>query len=419
MKYGGSIGGALLLFAVFLGAGSLFVHQMEHRRLQEQRRDVAQVAAGAAYSAEHQISSSLSATYALAAILRQAGAIRDFDSLASEMIRSYGGISSLQLAPGGVVTTIYPLAGNEKAVGHDLLNDPQRRTEALRAIESRQMALAGPFKLRQGGIGAVGRLAVFVADGAGGERFWGFVNVLMRLPDLLAASKLESLKSGGYEYELSRINPDTGRWESIIRSGGPLAEPVESPIDVPNGKWKLAVAPKGGWGASPLLFLKYLLAAGIAGILALLAYLMLRQPEMLRREVLLRTADLEEANRQLEEEIRERQRAEEEARRLNADLERRVAERTAQLEDSNRELESFSYSVSHDLRAPLRHMEGFSRILAEDHAEQLDEEGRQCLERIEEGIRRMKLHVDSLLEIARSGRDSQPASPDDPAQFSR
>ncbi len=396
----GPIGGAMLLFALFTGAGSAFVCQVEHWRHQEQRSSVAQLAAGSAYSLERQISGSLSATYALSAIIRQSGTIRDFDSLATEMIRVYGGINSLQLAPGGVLTKIYPLTGNEKALGHNLLKDPQRRTEALRAVKSRQMALAGPFELRQGGVGVIGRLAVFVPEGEQEERFWGFVNVLMRLPDLLAASNLDDLEKGGYGYELARLNPDTGKWESFATAGVSLQEPVESTIDVPNGKWKLAVAPKSGWKQSPFLPLKYLLVGCVSGILALLAYLMLRQPALLRQEVRLRTADLEDANRQLEAEIRERQLAEEEVRRLNAALERRVAERTAELESSSQELKSFSYSVSHDLRAPLRHMESFSSILAEDHAAQIDEGGRQCLERIVAEIQRMKLHVDSLLQKA-------------------
>lgn len=400
MKNWGPIGGAILLFAVFAGAGSVFLYKVEHWRYLEQRRSVAQLAAGSAYSLERQISGSLSATYALSVIIRQSGAIRDFDSLATEMIRVYGGINSLQLAPGGVLAKIYPLAGNEKAIGHNILQDPLRRTEALRAVKSRQMALAGPFELRQGGVGVIGRLAVFVPGGEQGEHFWGFVNVLMRLHDLLAASNLDDLEKGGYGYELARLNPDTGKWESIANAGGSLQAPVESTIEVPNGKWKLAVAPTNGWRQSPFLSLKYLFVGCISGILALLAYLMLRQPGMLRQEVRLRTADLEDANRQLEAEIRERQIAEEEVRRLNADLERRVAERTTELESSNRELESFSYSVSHDLRAPLRHMESFSNILAEDHAGQIDEGGRQCLERIVSEIQRMKQHIDILLQQA-------------------
>ena len=102
--------------------------------------------------------------------------------------------------------------------------------------------------------------------------------------------------------------------------------------------------------------------------------------------------------------VAERRRTEEEIRRLNAGLERRVDERTAELRAANEELDSFAYAVSHDLRAPLRALSGFSQALIEDHGERLEGEARVFLDQITLASRRMGDLIDGLLALSRSTR---------------
>jgi PAS domain S-box-containing protein len=109
--------------------------------------------------------------------------------------------------------------------------------------------------------------------------------------------------------------------------------------------------------------------------------------------------------------ITERKRAEESLNRLNAELEQRVANRTAALDAKARELETFAYSVAHDLKAPLRGIEGYSRLLLEDHLERLDGEGRAFLGAIRESTERMNQLIDDLLAYSRIERRAFSAEP--------
>ena len=216
---------AALVFALMFGAGLYVINLVEEQHLVENRRIVAEIGQNHAAALQHQMVHSLSATYALAALLRQSGGhLENFDSLAADIIRTYGGISNLQLAPDAVVSQIYPLEGNDMAVGHDLLADENRQPEVLKAIESGRLTLAGPFELIQGGTAMVGRLPIFMEDETGLEKFWGFSTALIWMPAFIEASGLDELAGEGYRYQLARSSPDTGEMEVLLPAQNPLVD---------------------------------------------------------------------------------------------------------------------------------------------------------------------------------------------------
>lgn len=220
----------------------------------------------------------LAPAYMLGALVQQGkGQVDNFDAIGEQLVLAFPIVKAVQLVPGGVVQQIYPLVGNEKAVGHDLLKDRERNREAHLAVARRQLTVAGPYPLIQGGSGAIGRYPIFLTDGKGRESFWGFTTVLIRIPELLNAAGILELVREGYRYELCRIPPDSNSCEVFARSGEdrPLA-PVIVPLDVPNGHWQLAVSPEGGWVDRSEKLLLAVAVIFVAGLVGGLQYLFLR-----------------------------------------------------------------------------------------------------------------------------------------------
>ena len=264
-------------FLISLLLGGMLAWQGEQQREMQARDRVDDMAGDHAQALQRNIERALSATYALAALVRQGnGRVPEFEETARQMLPYYPGAASLQLAPDGIVRDVVPLAGNEKAIGHNLLQDPVRNKEAFLARVSGRLTLAGPFTLVQGGLGAVGRLPVFLGEGR--KVFWGFATVLIRFPEVLDEARLGQLSAHGYGYELWRIHPDSGERQVIARSGPEvLVEPVEQALELPNGKWYLSVAPLKGWGDPARLTLGVSLALLFSLLIGYVAKLVFEQ----------------------------------------------------------------------------------------------------------------------------------------------
>lgn len=235
-------------FVVAYVFGAVFFGYLHELHVEVRRGETQLIAQGYAQRIQERLQTALVSTHILGSMVKQSGgSLPNFDEGAAELLALFPSVSALQLAPDGVIREIYPLTGNEAALGHDLLADRKRNREAAAAVTTRQLTLAGPFKLVQGGMGTVGRLPIFLANERGETYFWGFAIALIRVPNLLDASGLGALARSGYQYELWRVHPDTDQKEVFARSGAAPETPVEYVFTVPNGRWVLALAPDRGW----------------------------------------------------------------------------------------------------------------------------------------------------------------------------
>jgi len=240
---------AVAAFVLVALAAGVVLFRYEAARIAHERVQAAAIGRQFTAAVQQRIDQALASTSALAALVKLAkGEIVDFELTAATLLSFYPGASALELAPDGVVREVVPRIGNERAIGHNLLADPARDKEAFLARSTGKLTLAGPFPLVQGGMGAAGRLPVFLEDADGKPAFWGFAVVLIRFPEMLDAARLPMLTERGYRYVLWRLHPDTRQRHVIAATdGGELIDPVDLPLQVPNATWTLSIVPAHGW----------------------------------------------------------------------------------------------------------------------------------------------------------------------------
>ena len=296
---------ALCVFLVTAAVAGAFIYYSEQQGLSNVRSLASDLAADHAQTLQRGLERDLSATYAIAALVRQGrGVVADFEAVGTEMLPFYPGIAALGLAPNGIISRVVPLAGNEKSIGFNQLRDIAQNKEAIRARDTGLLTLAGPLRLAQGGMGLVGRLPVFLEDAYSGDNFWGFTYVTLRFPQALASARFHLLTEQNYAYELWRIVPDTGERQTIDASGTVALEgPVNRTLQLPNGEWTLSVAPVQGWNRSDQFGLKLSLGLMFSLFAAYLAWLLVEmklRDDRLEAEVSQRTAEILTTQEQLQ-----------------------------------------------------------------------------------------------------------------------
>lgn len=295
---------ALGVFVLALAGAAALIATLEHQERSQRRVQALQVAGDHAHALLRGLELALSANNVLVALVREGnGRVERFQEVAEQLLPLYPGITAMSLSPGGVVRYVVPELGNANLIGFDQLNDPRQGAEARRARDTRQLTLAGPLELVQGGLGVVGRQPVYLFGEQGLQYFWGMTAVTIRLPDLLDTARVLQLPERGYDYRLWRHLPSGTEVQVISESAHPPgADAVTQSLQLPNGQWYLSLEPHAGWGAPGMLAVRMLLGLLFAGLMAYLAHTLQRlrwQERGLAAEVSRQTAEIRTTQSQL------------------------------------------------------------------------------------------------------------------------
>lgn len=286
-----------------------------------------------------------------------------FDSVSHDLLKKNRFLDALQIVEGRTIVNTYPLEGNEMVVGWSPLDNPTHRAEAEKAYSRGELYFEGPFRLRQGWIGFVGRQPIF-RDGG----LWGFSAALIRLETFLMAMGLDSTgRSEQFLYQLAKID-STGTLQSTLfnhdelMSGG-----ITFSLPIPSGDWILTVKiihPTHWKQAVPFSILGLLLSL----LLGAFAYNLARQPARLRQM---------------------------------------VNEKTRELRITKNEIEQFTFVSSHELQEPLRIILSHIKLIRDKHSTRLDEKALKHLLFAIESAERMNRIILDIMRFTKAGHEDE------------
>ena len=231
-------------------------------------------------NAHKNIEQSLKNCYAtsvsLALLLDNNGIPQNFDTVSKQLIKLNPIVSTVQLVPNGIIKYIYPLKGNERALNINVLEAEDVKYEAKKSIETQKIYFAGPLKLRQGDIGIVGRLPIYIKN-----KFWGFTAVIIKLETLLKASRINSIHNSNYYFQFSYNNPNTGKEEFFLPSKTELSKSYYQFQSINDSDWKLYLVAKNTYLVYPQIIVGLLLGLIVSVLFGIFTTKILKKPEEL------------------------------------------------------------------------------------------------------------------------------------------
>ena len=287
-----------------------------------------------------------------------------FSELAEKIPNEDGVIKAFELAPEGIVTDIYPKQGNEGAFGLDMLQEHERKKDAILARDSGKYTLGGPYQLKQGGTGALLFNPVYQDNNSEQDEFWGFVILVIDWDRFIGEINLDYLSDADFCYRIWTYDRDSS--DKII-----LAESQDNMSDniltvecaVPNNTWYFDIIPSEGWSPRSYWIMCIVISYVFSLLIATVFYLISSKKH------------------------RERQ--------YEAELEK-AAE---QAKNANEAKTRFLFNMSHDIRTPMNAIVGFSGLLEKNL--QNERKAKEYLEKIQSSSNLLLRIINQVLEMAR------------------
>ena len=235
----------LIVFLLGICLVGLIVYKIDSHETEQQHIKAQLNATTYGERIKNEITNGIAITDTLKQVLiSENGKISQFDTIAENIMSDV--IESIQLAPDGNVTDIYPSEGTE-ASKIDLLQDKDCSKISCYARDNHVIITQGPFDLKRGGCGIAVRNPVYLKDENNQEYFWGFTIVILRVPDIFSDA-ISALSDFGYEYRLSKTDvPWSDTYKVVYQSDDQLTHTVSYGFTIGEENWKLEVAPESGW----------------------------------------------------------------------------------------------------------------------------------------------------------------------------